>query len=170
LTRSLAAPAASPIAKAPPYHRGFSQDGELGEPLPRPREVLLLLAGRLRELRADRGIARGQRLRGVERLGADLARVVDAHEAGRVPPRRGIELRLGDVRARRRPRRGRVPAQRAQRAVESDYEVVYHRSILAHGARTQPRRSCKKKRAPGGARVITSNLLLLRGYCGLPDS
>ena len=55
LTRSPASPAATPIANEPAYQSGLSSEVaivELGEPRLRPREMLLLLARRLRELRA----------------------------------------------------------------------------------------------------------------------
>ena len=83
LTRSPASPAATPIANEPAYHSGLSSDvpvGELGEARLRPREVLLLVARGRREALADVGVARDQRLRGVERLRADFAGVVDAHQ------------------------------------------------------------------------------------------
>jgi hypothetical protein len=54
---------------------------KLLEPRRGPCEVVLLVARRCGEARLEVGIARDERLRGVERLRAHLAGVVDAHEA-----------------------------------------------------------------------------------------
>jgi len=81
--------------------------------------VLLLLAGGLRELLAHRCVARDERLRRVERLRADLARVVDAHEPRCVALLFAGQLRIRYRRAGGRSARRRDARQRAQTAVET---------------------------------------------------
>jgi hypothetical protein len=53
---------------------------ELAQPLGRPGQMVGFLCGGLGELTPQRGVGRGQRLRAVERLGADLADVIDPHQ------------------------------------------------------------------------------------------
>ena len=77
-----------------------------------------LRAARLLEVRPQGRIARGQRLRRVERLRADLADVVDAHQRARFPAlaRRSSRVLVG--RAGRAGRASRAAGEkRAQRAV-----------------------------------------------------
>jgi hypothetical protein len=86
--RSPNRPATRPRAKAPAYQSGLSSDGrraQFVQALPGPGQVVRLFARGLLEVRAQGRIARGERLRRVERLGADLADVVHAHQRGRVP-------------------------------------------------------------------------------------
>ena len=64
---------------------------ELREALLRPREMFFLLSCGHGELAPDARIDGKHGLRGVERLGADLSRVIDAHETGGVAAFRGRE-------------------------------------------------------------------------------
>ena len=161
--RSPASPAATPIANEPAYHSGIEQRravAELGEALLRPREMILLLARGGGEARLDRGIARDQRLRRVQRLRAHLAGVIDAHQR----PRRGGARRAaasasGSSRARRRARgaapcptacaaRGRSRRSACRASATCVAEAA--RCALAPDSATE---SGEKKRAPEGARL-----------------
>ena len=99
---------------------------EFAKALLRPGEMLFLLARGHCELVLDGGIAGDERLRGVECLRADLAGVIDAHQARRVTPFVGRHDGLLEIGPGRRPRRGRHAGQRAQRAIEADDEIVQH--------------------------------------------
>ena len=59
---------------------------QFGQALLRPREVVDLLACRLRHLRLQFDVVGGQRLRLVQRLRTDLADVVHAHQGAGQPP------------------------------------------------------------------------------------
>ena len=129
LTWSPASPAATPIANEPAYHSGLSSDVRSlssVEPRLRPGEVLLFLARGAREVGGDGRVARHQRLRGVERLRADFAGVVDAHQPGGVPALGVGQRSFGQRGAGDRARGRRVPGQRAQGAIEADDELVDH--------------------------------------------
>ena len=87
--------------------------------------MLALLAGRPLHRRPGRGIARREGLSVVERLGRDLARVIDPHQPRRVPALPVIETVVRGA-AGRILRLGFVihPGRPAQRAVERDDEPV----------------------------------------------
>ncbi len=101
----------APMAKEPTYHSGFSRlvrPPNSCEPLFAPGQVVHLLGRGLAHGVGHGRIARGQRLSLVERLGGDLAGVVDPHQARRFEA-------LGGSSAPIRPRRRRGAA-RAGRA------------------------------------------------------
>ena len=116
----------------------------------------------------DRGIARDQRLRRVERLRADFAGVVDAHQP------RGVAALVrrrasasGRSRAGHRARRRRDAGQRAQRAVEADDQRVEHRDGIA-AMRSCAQRDARRTDQPAkktGARRRPFDCLLPRD-CG----
>ena len=94
------APPARPITKAPAYQSGLSRLGRAPSSLQAlggPGEVIGLLAGGRLELPAQRRVRCRERLGAVERLRADLADMVDAHQGARA------------VVARRRRARGAGP-------------------------------------------------------------
>ena len=99
---------------------------ELGEPLLRPGEVLFLFPRRLREPVAGGRVARGQCLRLVERLRAHLSRMVDPHEPRRVTPLVERELRFRQAAGRMRARTHRAAGEGAQRAVETEDQLINH--------------------------------------------
>ena len=75
-----------PMPNAPQYQSGLSRLGRA--PSSRSRSAVqarwsVSSRGGLGELAAQRGVGRGQRLRAVERLRADLADVIDAHQGAR---------------------------------------------------------------------------------------
>src|SRR6185369_2364580 len=53
---------------------------EIAQPLLGPRKMIGLVASRRLEVLPQSRITRGQRLRGIERLRADLAHMIHAHE------------------------------------------------------------------------------------------
>src|ERR1019366_6445452 len=148
---------------------------KLGETLLRPRQMVFLLACCQREAAPDLRIARDQRLRAVERLGADFACVIDPHQAG------GMTSLLGREPVFRTLFRGIAPflshgaRQRAQRTIETGDEVVSGQSVttlsqalVCRKAGLQGRPAirsthvpdhtrCKKNGRPEDARMITSN-------------
>jgi hypothetical protein len=65
---------------------------QLAQAAMRPGQVVRLVACRVLELLAQRGVVRGQGLRVVKRLCADFAHVVDAHQGAGQTPLRGVEL------------------------------------------------------------------------------
>ena len=146
--RSPTSPAARPMANAPAYHSGIEQR----RPAPSSARRACVHARWSSSSRAaaakralHRRVARGQRLRRVERLRAHLAGVVHAHQAGgvaRAPRRRAG---LGQLGARLRARAGGDAGERAQRTVEADDQA--NRCTHAH---------CRHetKRAPEGARSV----------------
>jgi hypothetical protein len=71
---------------------------ELAKALLRPGEMLLLLARGHGELVLDGRIAGEERLRGVERLRADLTGVIDAHQPRRMTPLVGRQGRFFEIR------------------------------------------------------------------------
>ena len=124
LTASPARPASRPMPKAPAYHSGFSRlvrSPSSLQPLLRSRPGgRSPRARRARHLRAQRRAARGQRLRLVQRLGADFADMVDAHQRARTgAARRPTKLPLaprGARSARAEPSRRGVSARRRPRS------------------------------------------------------
>ncbi len=111
LTRSPKRPASAPMANAPAYHSGFSQLTRSPSSARRccvhARWSVSSRAASA-HLGAQFRAARRQRLRLVERLGADFADMVDAHQ-------RAGQLALFGVAAARRPVRRR-PDSAARRA------------------------------------------------------
>jgi hypothetical protein len=97
---------------------------ELGQPLLRPRQMVLLVPGRGSVARADVGVARDDRLRCVQRLRADFACMVDTHQTCGVVPFMGFERGLGQARTRGGARCVDGSRQRAQRTVEADDQGV----------------------------------------------
>jgi len=94
---------------------------------------------------ADRGVTRNHRLRGVERLRADFASMVDAHQAGGMAPfvRRKFGFRQRG--ARNRPRGMRQSRKRAQRAVEADDQGIEHRAMVSAPAGERKKRAGRNK-------------------------
>ena len=124
---------------------------ELAEAGLRPREVLLFLARGLRELPLGVRVACDERLRGVERLRADFAGMVDRI----IPPalRRSSGVRSASGRAAPGTgRRSGEARERSQRAVEADDEV---RPARAHRTRRACACTCLAPRANGKSRFIT---------------
>ena len=108
LSASPARPATRPMPNAPAYQSGLSRLGRA--PSSRSRSAVqarwsVSSPRGLLELAPQRRVGRGQRLRAVERLGADLADVVDAHQGAGAAP-------LGVV-ERRSPERGATGFGRA---------------------------------------------------------
>ena len=98
---------------------------ELFEPRPAPDEVVVLFASRLLHRFPGPGIARHQRLPPVERLGGDLARVVDPHQRRRMAAFTVVEHVVRDVAGGTLGSGAGVHARgAAQRAVERDEEAV----------------------------------------------
>src|SRR5438477_5221388 len=99
---------------------------EVFEPVAAPREVVTLLGGGALQRVPHLGIARDERLAAIERLGADLARVVHAHEARGAALffRRGRPCTLA---ARRGPGRRDRPRERLQCFIGCREELVDER-------------------------------------------
>ena len=117
---------------------------ELADALRAPGEMVLLLARRLLERGASLRIAGGQRLALVERLRADLADMVDAHQRSGVVALIGAQLGVGHAFGGRASRGLGDAGDGAQRAVE-----FADQSIKGKHAN----RLAEKKRAPEGARL-----------------
>src|SRR5476651_2253058 len=90
----------------------------------RPCEMIFLLARGRREALADRWITRGQRLRAVERLRANFASVIDAHQARGMTLLSVVERRLRKITRGVGPLGSYGASQRTQRAIEANDEVV----------------------------------------------
>ena len=87
--------------------------------------MVVLLGRGLFHLLAHVGQLRGQRLALIERLGADLAGVVDAHQARRQFALGGIEIGLGHGRGGIGPLRlGRRAEDRAQGLVQATEQLI----------------------------------------------
>src|SRR6185369_7751839 len=104
--------------------------GKLVQTLPGPREVLFLLERRARELVLDGRVARNESLGRVERLRADLAGVVDAHECRCMALLVDRELAIFELAAWHGPHGDGAPGEGAQRAIETQHEIVDHRGAL----------------------------------------
>ena len=105
------------------------------EPRLCPRQVILLLARRAGESRADVRVARHQRLCRIQRLRAHLAGVIDAHQPGGVALLFRRELRQREIGAGNRAGRRRRPGECAQGAVETHDKLIDHREMLPVRAR-----------------------------------
>ena len=101
---------------------------QLGKPLLRPGEMLFLFTRRLRKPAAGFAPACAQGLGLIERLRTDFARVVDAHQPRRVPPFLGSQLRLRHAGRRIRTSARGNAGKRAQRAVETEDQIIDHRN------------------------------------------
>ena len=103
-----------------------------------PGEMVCLLARGFLELLAQPLVAGGQRLRGVERLRADLADMVHPHQRAREPAFGLVQLRrLGHglrVGARCRPAGMVVAPDGAQALVHDRHQAVDRRECDLHGA------------------------------------
>jgi hypothetical protein len=92
----------------------------------RPGQVVGFLACRPLELALQSSIVRGQRLGVVQRLGAYLADMVDAHQRGRQPALLGCEFRGIAIRRRgATARRDIGSGQRAQRVVGAGKDLIH---------------------------------------------
>jgi hypothetical protein len=82
------------------------------------------------EFLAQRGVGRGQGLRRVKRLGADLAHVVHAHQRRGVAPLAGIELGVVGRHDRAGPHAARPGEQGAQSAIGCAEECIHGASVV----------------------------------------
>ncbi len=92
-----------------------------------------LFAGGLLELLTQGRVAGRQRLRAVERLGTNLAHVIDAHERSGQVSGSGVERLRRHGRCRQRASRVIGPGERAQRGVGGGNDPVdrTHRTSMA---------------------------------------
>ncbi len=117
-----ASAASAPMAKEPAYHSGLRRLGRAPssrEPRLAPGQVIGLVLGGPEQHGARRGAAGHESLAVVERLGGELAGVIDAHERGTLAPlRRGEGSRAGGRGARHRPGGPCGRENRAQGTIE----------------------------------------------------
>ena len=94
-------------------------------------------------------VARGERLTLIERLRANFAGMIHAHQRGRVLALRGVQLRVGQVLARHGARADVAGAkQRAQAAVETR-RSARSRSIMCDSFTDEP--NSRSSSAPGSS-------------------
>ena len=89
-----------------------------------PGEVVFFFGSRLGQCRLECFVFRSERLALVERLRADLAAVIDAHQGGGMPALRLRQVRLGELIGRRRAARLGRPRKGAQAPVELDDQSI----------------------------------------------
>ena len=128
---------------------------ELLDALGAPGEVVLLFQRRLLQRQPVAGLARGQRLALVERLGADLADVVDAHQRRGVRALGALQCSLRDIGRGRRPLRPMHARQRAKRNIESPYEPVYGTIEPARRARFSGKSHGSRCAIRSGASIVS---------------
>ena len=93
------------------------------------------LAGGALELTAQGRIGCGERLRAVERLGTDLADVVDTHQGAGATPLDVVEKRAGPAWRRLGSRRLRCAGERPQGMVDDRQQAIGGRELDGrHGA------------------------------------
>jgi hypothetical protein len=97
---------------------------QLLQALGAPCQVVGFLRSGMQQVLANFGVAREGGLAVVKRLGADLARMIDAHQAGGMAAFDVVHGALGHARSWRRPLRVRVTGHRLQRALASRQQTV----------------------------------------------